>query len=398
MTSISALGHLHPIVPLARALIGAGHEVLIGAPETLRPRVEGLGLPYAQAGPTVSEMPAEIFQQLRAVRHDWQEYIRRGMTLLFAGYRPRRALTDVLQLIDTWRPDVVLQDVFDFGSGLAAEKRGIPHVVTGPVWFMPSWLREVVADALAPLRAEFGLPADPMAAAQYRYLALAPIPRSWVAADEPVPATAHFIRPEPFNASGEEALPERLAHLTGGRPLVHASLGTVFNDAPGIVEAIVAGLRDEPLNLVVTIGHQQDPASFGPQPDNVIIERYIPHELLLPLCDVMLTHCGLNSAMACLTLGLPMVAVPITADQPRNAARLAALGAAVVVEQSERTPEAFRAATWTVLNNLSFRRGAEAIRDEIAAMPGSEHAVELLERLARERQPLVAAGQGHFPR
>ena len=36
----------------------------------------------------------------------------------------------------------------------------------------------------------------------------------------------------------------------------------------------------------------------------------------------------------------------------------------------------------------SYRRNAELIRDEIAALPGPEHALALLEQLQRERAAL----------
>jgi UDP:flavonoid glycosyltransferase YjiC (YdhE family) len=61
-------------------------------------------------------------------------------------------------------------------------------------------------------------------------------------------------------------------------------------------------LRNEEINLIVVVGRDQEPTAFGPQPPNVYIERYIPHALLLPRCDVMITHCGFSSVMACLEL------------------------------------------------------------------------------------------------
>ena len=43
-----------------------------------------------------------------------------------------------------------------------------------------------------------------------------------------------------------------------------------------------------------------------------------------------------------------------------------------------------------VLGDPSYRRNAERLRDEIATLPGPEYAVALLERLAAEKQPLLA--------
>jgi len=45
----------------------------------------------------------------------------------------------------------------------------------------------------------------------------------------------------------------------------------------------------------------------------------------------VLTHGGSGTVMAALTHGLPMVIVPIMADQPENAERCAALGVAQVI-------------------------------------------------------------------
>jgi UDP:flavonoid glycosyltransferase YjiC (YdhE family) len=342
------------------------------------------------------DVPDGLRERIRDDGGDPRQRQRNAMRFWFVEYRARATVNDVLRLIDDWSPNLVVRDPLDFGGQVAAERRDIPDVAAGAVMFEPPWLRAAAVEALAGLRADVGLPPDPTGAALDRYLVLASFPPIWVAPDELVPATARFIRIEPRNASAGAALPDNVARLPADRPTVHASLGTVHSQTSGVAEAILkailAGLRDEPLNLVLTVGSQRDPAEFGPQPPNVVIERYIPHELLLPRCATMLTHCGLNSVMACLALGLPMVGVPIAPDQPRNAERLAALGAAVVVAPADRSPEALRVATWDVLTNPTHRAGAQRLRDEIAALPGPDHAVELLERLAKERQPIVADG------
>jgi UDP:flavonoid glycosyltransferase YjiC (YdhE family) len=85
-----------------------------------------------------------------------------------------------------------------------------------------------------------------------------------------------------------------------------------------------------------------------------------------------------------------MVLIPIDADQPLNAQRCVALGAANAIPPGERTPDAIRDATRTILADPSYRTKAEEVAAETAALPGPEHAVTLLEQLARERRPLPA--------
>jgi len=44
-----------------------------------------------------------------------------------------------------------------------------------------------------------------------------------------------------------------------------------------------------------------------------------------------------------------------------------------------------------VLDDPRYRQRAQQVQAEIQALPGLEHAVKLLERLANEKRPLVTA-------
>ncbi|WP_342239788.1 glycosyltransferase [Inquilinus sp. OTU3971] len=79
--------------------------------------------------------------------------------------------------------------------------------------------------------------------------------------------------------------------------------------------------------------------------------------------------------------GVPMVLLPIGADQPANAERCAALGVARVLDPVGCSPEAVREATRAVLADPAYRSAAERMAQEIAAMPDPAEAVPLLERL-----------------
>ncbi|HEX5547917.1 MAG TPA: nucleotide disphospho-sugar-binding domain-containing protein, partial [Ktedonobacterales bacterium] len=170
------------------------------------------------------------------------------------------------------------------------------------------------------------------------------------------------------------------------------SLGTAFASSLREVFArVIAGLRDLPINLIVTVGRRLDPADFGEMPANVHIERYIPQSLILPCCDLVITHGGSGSVMGALAHGVPLALIPLNADQPLNAERCVALGVGRVIGMGDITPEAARDAVAEMLANPSYRRQAELVRDEVAGLPGPEYAIALLERLAAERQPLLNA-------
>ena len=81
---------------------------------------------------------------------------------------------------------------------------------------------------------------------------------------------------------------------------------------------------------------------------------------------------------------MPLVCVPLGADQPFNAARCVALGAGSSLDALALTPDGAAAAVREVLASPRFRRAAERLAAELAAQPPVADAVGWIEELARE--------------
>lgn len=392
-TTLAGAGHFHPLVPLALALQSAGHEVRFATAPSFRQSVLRSGFPAISAGfdrerDGAEEQYVRLQAELDELPTDGPARTLFRIRRLFAGLYAERMVPDLLAISADWRPDVIVREVGEFGGCVAAEALGIPHAsVRSNTMLSNDAARQLVAEPIARLRAAYDLAQEPDAAMVFRYLHLAYEAPRFHDPALPLPPTAHLLRPTPFSQSGDETLPTWIQQLPD-LPTVYATLGTVFNSrTPGLFEAILDGLRQEPINLILTVGRDRDPDDFGPQPDNVHIERYVPQSLLLPHCDLVITHAGFSTVITALSCGLPLVAIPIDADQPVNAERCAALGVAQVIQSRQRTPDAIRDAVRTVLADPVYRRNAERIRDEMSALPGPEHAVTLLERLAHDKQP-----------
>ena len=78
--------------------------------------------------------------------------------------------------------------------------------------------------------------------------------------------------------------------------------------------------------------------TLGPVPANVHVETFLPQQVAMA-CDVVVCHGGAGTTMAALTRGLPMVVVPLFADQMHNAARVEAMGAGLTVDPREAATE-----------------------------------------------------------
>jgi UDP:flavonoid glycosyltransferase YjiC (YdhE family) len=381
-TSLPATGHFNSVLPLAEATADAGHEVAICCANPFAEATTRAGFEHLPGG-------ADVFSSFFAdapppTDPDRWRFAQR---IAFATRAVEAMLPDLERQVAQWDPDLIVRETGEFAGCLVAERAGIPHasVATGS-WSALDSMRLVVADVLDGWRTRLGLAPDPSAQMVFRYLNLGFTPQRWDGADVH-PPTAHFIRYANPRARAEPRPP--WLDAPRDRPLVLASLGTVHHAEVGLFEAILEAVAGEPIEVVAAIGRDQDPARFGHPPDNVRIEHYVPQLAVLEEATAFITHGGFNSAKEALSLGIPLVVIPIGGDQPYTAERVEALGLGLRVGRDERTPEVIRGRLRAVLADPSYGTRARAFAADVAALPGADHAVGLLERLVRDRQPIL---------
>ena len=292
----------------------------------------------------------------------------------FADKGARRHASAVQEHILAWRPDVLVRDEADLGSALAAEVLGIP-VATVLVLAAGTLIRpDLVSPPLAAIRAEHDLPPDPGLAMLTRGLVLAPFPPSFRDPASPVP-----LPESTFHYRDGDRVPDTSPST---RPRVYVTLGTVFNSTSGdLFERLLAGLADVDADVLVTVGRDLDPADFGPQPDHVRVERFVPQAEVLSHTDLVISHGGSGSLMATLAHGLPSVLLPLGADQPHNARRAEELRLARVLDAGTATPDEIRETVQEGLRDKDAVDRARRVADEIDGLPDVEKTVPLLEAL-----------------
>jgi len=380
-------GHFHSMVPLAQSLKEHGHEVAFATGKSFGPVIRRIGFLHFPCGLDF-DGSKDIFEALPEWEIIKAGYSDGGLQQLYGfihALAPRMA-DDVIGLVEAWQPDVIVRDPVEFGGYIAAEIYGLPHATI--IWATYISAKALCPEAVVELRQRYGLPDDPDLDTLDRYLVLDFLPSSWTFPNLPYPPVAHRFCAPPFDlSSGDARLPDWLDALPN-RPIIYATLGTTFNQSPDTFRAILAALSTEAVNLIMTVGRSMAPAQFGPQPDHVKIEQYIPQTFLLPHCDALIFHGGYNSLLSALWHGLPMVIIPQGAgDNWPTGWRCAAVGAGVMVEANPLRPEAIRAAVKTVLEQPAYRARARELQREIKGLPGLVDAVRRLEILAETREP-----------
>jgi MGT family glycosyltransferase len=115
-------------------------------------------------------------------------------------------------------------------------------------------------------------------------------------------------------------------------------------------------------------------------PGSPIVVEYAPQIEILSKAALAVTHAGLNTVLESLAAGVPMVAIPVTNDQPAVAARVEASGTGKVIALRSLSAHLLRERIVEVLTQGSYRNRAAVIQNDIRAAGGARRAAEIIER------------------
>jgi UDP:flavonoid glycosyltransferase YjiC (YdhE family) len=183
-----------------------------------------------------------------------------------------------------------------------------------------------------------------------------------------LPESISFVGPILASPSVAFDPPGWWDELPAERPVVHVTQGTLDNaDLNRILRPTMEGLAgDDVLVVATTGGPDPEPLRRG-LPANVRLERFIPHDLLLPHVDVMVTNGGYGGVQQALAHGVPLVVAGDSEDKPEVAARIRWSGTGIDQRTGRPSPAQVAAAVRRVLSEPGFRARAAALQSEIAA-------------------------------
>src|SRR5262249_5343976 len=119
---------------------------------------------------------------------------------------------------------------------------------------------------------------------------------------------------------------------------------------------------------------------LGAIPANVVVVSHAPQIEILERSSLCITHAGLNTALESLANGVPMLALPITNDQPGVAARIVAKGLGMVLSPDQASPWNIQAVIQQVLGDFTLRHNAHKMQEAIRRIDGLSIAAGLLEK------------------
>ena len=127
--SVSAHGHIYPLLPLAVAARDAGHDVVFATGESFHPVLRGAGLAAVSAG---NGLGSAFSHALRGSRPDAPHADTiRAMAKVFGDVMPRQVVRDLEPVFGSFAPDLVIHEAANTGAGMAAKLAGVPALCHG---------------------------------------------------------------------------------------------------------------------------------------------------------------------------------------------------------------------------------------------------------------------------
>jgi UDP:flavonoid glycosyltransferase YjiC (YdhE family) len=391
-STTAGAGHFGPLVAVARVCEAAGHKIAVAAPQAFQATVENGGFRHLPFPDVPADVMRKVFDRVTLLPRN--EANRVVAAEVFARLDAQAALPELLDIIASWQPDLVVREPYEFASLVAADSAGIGqvHVAIGMNRF-GSGFADVVAEPLAELSTLAGLPIDRGATLAVTSPTFTSVPTILDAPDldfddlAPSGSTAELGPIWRFRWPTDERtgrLPGRWGNPKD--PLVYVTYGSVTGGLAHLSDLYASTLQilaDLPVRVLMTTGRGADRSTMEPVPPNAWVEEWWPQAEVMRSAAAMIGHGGFGTTMAALAAGVPQVVVPLFAfDQFVNAQQVAAVGAGVQVLGGLAGLSELPAAITGVLGDPEINAGARAVAAEVAALPELAHCVSIVEELA----------------
>ncbi|WP_030668694.1 nucleotide disphospho-sugar-binding domain-containing protein [Streptomyces rimosus] len=346
MTTVPVPAHLAAMVPLARALRAAGHEVLVAGQPDVQPTARAARLAAVCVGGWY-HADDDLFTGLPPGSRPLQISGRPSSAQLAAGVKgfaghARYMVPRYLELAREWRPDVVVGSQYEFASPVVAAVLGVPAVShRSGVDALSAGLRGMAAFFLTGLCRRLGV--DGLPAPD---LVLDPCPAALQHAGA---APGLPIGPEPLETGGEHA----------GRRGVYVDLSdrtrALYGRAlPPAVEAAVGG---------------PDGVGFAPS---------------MAGCAAVVHDGSAQAALAAASRGLPQLVLPQVMEEFATGDAVAAAGAGIILDSAaaQDDPARIGSGLRRLLGEPGFGAAAGRLARQAAAMPAPDRLVAEVHQLA----------------
>lgn len=418
----AAIGHLNPMCVLGRELQRRGHRVTLFHIPDVQTKVQKSGLNFFLIGEAefplgslelmyrklgeISGLPASRFT-IAWLEKETAMLIREAPTALSQAGIEALLIDQVTPVGGTIADFVNIPFVTVCNALLINREDGVPpyntHWVDNATWwsrlrnragnFLLERLSQPIWDLVVDQRRQWNLPPYTKREDAAGKLAhICQLPAEFDFPRVQLPQCFHYTGPlqdpsglEPVSFSSVSFPFEKLTH----RPLIYAALGTLQNRKQEIFQTIAEACVGLDVQLVISLGQPETKEAIPSLPGSPLVVPYAPQQQLISRSILTITHAGMNAVLGALSSGVPLVAIPITNEQPGIAARIARTGAGEFVPLSRLSVPRLRETIKRVLTQDSYKKNAVRLQEAIRTAGGVNRAVDIIEQVISTGKPVL---------
>lgn len=418
----AAIGHLNPMSVLGRELKRRGHQVTFFGVPDIEVKLRNSGLDFWSIGET--EFPLGSLEEY---------YKKLGKMSGIAGLKfTVNRLKISTQMLFDQAPnalklagvEAILVDQVTLGGGTIAEFLNLPFITIcnallinrepGVPPYFTSWdyspnllaqlrnrvgnffldkISQQIRELIQKQHHEWNL--SPYKTLEDNFSKLAQICQLPAEYDFPRTNLAdcfHYTGPlqdpsglEPISFTDTEFPFEKLTN----QPLIYASLGTLQNRNLEVFETIACACEGLDAQLVISLGNPNYSGADLQLTGSPLVVNYAPHQQLIEKANLIITHAGMNTVLGALASGKPILAIPITNEQPGIAARLARTGAGEAINLKQLTISKLQELIKRVLTEKSYQQNALKMQEAIRRAGGVSRAADIIEQVITTGKPAL---------
>ena len=376
---IPAHGHTNPTLGIVRALTEKGHEIYYFSYEMFREKIESTGAVFIPCDEYNFEMK------------DKEDADRVSKDMAFAAemlVSSTLAFDDmVAKKIEELHPDVIVSDSVAYWGKLVALKHGLPYISSTTTFAFNRYSAGYMKGGIGSLfKMLFSMPKINRQMQRLRdkgypvkgFLDIIQNDND----TNTIVYTSKLFQPcadtfsDRYHFIGPSIRPITERFEKTADKTVYISMGTINQNQEFYRNCIdVLGKTD--YQVIISMGTNTD--HFDNVPDNIQIYESVDQMAVLSIADAFITHCGMNSASEGLYFGVPLVLFPQTTEQGAVAKRAEELGAGLRLPSIEK--DDILISVRRVLEDKSFKEGAEKISESFKNSGGIEEAVSFIEHI-----------------
>jgi zeaxanthin glucosyltransferase len=420
----AAIGHLNPMCALGRELQRRGHRVTLFHIPDVQTKVQKAGLEFWTIGET--EFPPGSLEPMYKKLGGMSGLPALRFTISWLEKETAMLFREAPAALSKAGIEALLVDQVTPGGGTIADLAEIPFVTlcnalltnredavppyfthwdNNQAWwyrlrnragnFLLNRLSQPIWDLVVDQRRKWNLPPYIQREDTAGKLAhICQLPAEFDFPREQLPKCFHYTGPfqdpsglEPISFSSTSFPFEKLSD----QPLIFAALGTLQNRKEEIFQSIAEACMGLDMQLVISLGQPERKESLPNLPGSPLVVTYAPQQQLISRSILTITHAGMNAVLGALSSGVPLVAIPITNEQPGIASRIAYTGAGEFVALSSLNVPRLRDTIKRVLTEDSYKKNAIRLQEAIRSSGGVNRAADIIEQVVSTNQSVLSS-------